>query len=138
MWESPQRNSCTYLTKQSNRANCISYLELLINPATKLFKKTFQLTVFMDVYHNSRLYRRTTPLIINLTNKISQLEFLPAKQIWQIYPENYLKYVAAPLSGLFKARRHPKMTQKKRLSSFKTVPHSETASHIFNGPSIEK
>lgn len=56
-----------------------------------------------------------TPLIINLTNKISQEVFriLPAKQIWQIYPENYLKYVAAPLSGLFKARRHPKMTQKK-------------------------
>lgn len=88
----------------------------------------------MDVYRNSRLYRRMTPLIVNLTNKISQEVFriLPAKQIWQIYPENYLKYVAAPLSRLFKARRHPKVAHKK------IVPHSETASHIFNGPSIEK
>lgn len=80
-----------------------------------------------------------TPLIINLTNKISQEVFriLLAKQIWQIYPENYLKYVAAPLSRLFKARSDPKMT-KKRLSSLKTVPHSATASQIFNGPSTEK
>lgn len=64
-----------------------------------------------------------TPLIINLTNKISQEVFriLLAKQIWQIYPENYLKYVAAPLSRLFKARSDPKMTKKKSII-FKNCP----------------